>query len=133
MLAVGGAPAASASKRLAVHEAPTVSRLIVRGDRVVIAYIVDSRGVRSATGMLFVHNDLQSRYTRLPLRLTTDPANGTSPELEAQVPTRLIRGHELLYFAVMHDPATGRSASLPSGGSADPEVAWILQRPVVVR
>ena len=49
------------------------------------------------------------------------------------MPARLLRGRELFYYAVIHDPASGSSATVPAGGAQAPARAWILEKPIVVR
>lgn len=123
-------PSASPTARpLAVHQEPRgIGHLVARGDRVEIAYGVDTPGIRSATGFLYVRNDLQPRFERLALTREKRSATG----LRVLVPRRLLRGHELLYYAVVRDPKSGRLATIPAAGAASPRTAWILDKPVVV-
>jgi hypothetical protein len=103
------------------------ANLITPGDRVQIVYAVDTPHVRSPRGSLYVRNDLQRGYIRLPL---TRRPGGT---LQARVPARLIRGHRLLYYGVIRDPRSGHSVTVPAHGARAPSVSWILDKPVVVR
>jgi hypothetical protein len=121
-------PAASApsAKRFSVHQEPRgIGNLIAPGDRVTIVY---DAGVKSATGSVFVRNDLQRAFERLPLK----PERGLATTYSALVPARLIRGHKLLYYAVLRDSKSGRSARVPTAGPRAPSSAWILGQPVVV-
>jgi hypothetical protein len=115
---------APAMRPLLVHGG--IGHLIASGDRVEIGYQVYTAHVKSPMGTLYVHNDLQSRFQRLPLKLT---AGG----LRAVVPKRLVRGSKLFYYAVIRDPRSGRSATMPSAGARSPASAWILKQAVVVR
>jgi hypothetical protein len=115
---------APAMRPLLVHGG--IGHLIAPGDRVEIGYQVYTAHVKAPVGTLYVRNDLQTSFQRLPLKLT---AGG----LRAVVPKRLVRGSKLFYYAVIRDPRSGRSATLPSSGAHSPASAWILDRSVVVR
>ena len=112
---------AVAAKPLSVRGG--IGHLVAPGDRVEIAYTVYS-GSKSVKGALYVRNDLQPGFLRLPLNPGT---------LRGLVPARLIRGHKLFYYAVIRDPRSGRSVTLPAAGARAPNVAWILERPTVIR
>jgi len=129
-LAAVAAPAATpAGRPLAAHQEPRgIGNLVAPGDRVQLVYGVDTAGVRSPEGTAYVRNDGRRSFTRLPLELTKHERT-----LVASVPASLIRGHELLYYAVVRDPQTGRSATIPAGGARAPQSAWILQKPTLVR
>ena len=78
VVAAVGAPAAP----LAVHQEPLIRHLLVAGERVEIGYAVDTPGVTSPTGSLFVRNDLQTGFVRLPMKLgsiTHSPARSMTP------------------------------------------------------
>lgn len=126
LVAAAASSAAPASKPLAVHGG--IGHLIAPSDRVELGYQVDTPGVKAPAGWLYVRNDLQRRFERLPLSLRRP-----STALRAVVPHRLIHGHKLLYYAVVRDPKSGRSATIPAGGARSAATAWILQKPVVVR
>ena len=100
------------------------ANLVALGDRFMVRYTVYS-GSKAVRGTLYVRNDLQRAFTRLPLTR----ASG----YQRQVPARLLRGGKLLYYAVFHDPRTGRSLSLPARGAGGPRVAWLLAKPFVVQ
>jgi len=128
LVATGAPSAKPTAKPLAVHQESTAAgNLLVPGDRVELGY--DAPGVKSLTGSLFVRNDLQGGFEHLRLK----PMKGRATGLRAVVPSRLIRGHKLFYYAVVRDPRTGRSAQVPAAGPSGPQVAWILQKPVIVR
>jgi hypothetical protein len=116
------APLAVSSKPLEVGGG--AGNLVVPGDRVVIGYSVYS-GSKAVRGTLFVRNDLQRGFARLPLT--------RAKNYQARVPARLLSGHRLLYYAVFRDPRNGRSVSLPATGARHPRAAWILSKPNVVR
>jgi hypothetical protein len=104
VLAVGAGAAAAALPPLAVHQEPSgIGNLVAPGDRVEIAYTVDSPGVTHPTGTLFVRNDLMRRFVRVRMA-----AAGNS--LRAAVPARLLRGRKLVYRATIRDPQSGRVA-----------------------
>jgi hypothetical protein len=58
---------AAAGNRLAVEQLQFPLPLLVRGDTVEMGY--DARRTPSATGFLYVRNDLQHAFTRVPLKL----------------------------------------------------------------
>jgi Tol biopolymer transport system component len=119
---------ASAAKPFAPRQEPRgIGNLVVPGDRVEIAY--DAPGFNSTTGTLYVRNDLRRRFERLALK----HVRGPSSALQARVPARLIHGHRLFYYAVIRDPRSRRSATVPAAGARAPGSAWILEQPVVVR
>jgi hypothetical protein len=124
VVAAVGAPAAP----LAVHQEPLIRHLLVPGERVEIGYAVDTPGVTSPAGTLFVRDDLQTGFVRVPMKLgSITLPSGREPRLSAVVPSRLVRGHRLLYHVVVQDPASGRSVE------ATPDSAWVLEKPFVVR
>jgi hypothetical protein len=107
--------------------APTAAKLKVRGgfgnlvapgDRLVARYTVYS-GSKAVRGTLYVRNNLQKRCSQLPL--TRAGGYGVT------VPTRLIHGRLLTYYASFRDPKSGRKVVLAK------RTAWVLSKPVVVR
>lgn len=131
-LALGGVlPAAAGGSAPALGSGPQrlevgggAPNLFAPGDRFVVRYTVYS-GSKAVRGTLYVRNDLQRAFTRLPLTR----ASG----YQRQVPARLLRGGKLLYYAVFRDPRSGRSLSLPARGAHGPRAAWLLAKPFVVR
>ena len=68
-------PAASApsANRFSVHQEPRgIGNLVAPGDRVTLVY---DAGVKSATGSVFVRNDLQRDFKRLPLKAEKGPSS----------------------------------------------------------
>jgi hypothetical protein len=130
LLAAAAAPAATpAGKPFAAHQEPRgIGNLVAPSDRVQLVYTVDTAGVKSPEGSAYVRNDGRRGFTRLPLRLTKHART-----LVASVPASLIRGHALLYYAVVRDPQTGRSVTIPVAGARAPQSASILQKPALVR
>ena len=120
-VADGSSARVAASKALVV--AGGTGNLHMPGDRVIVRYTVYS-GTSAVHGTLYVRNDLQATFTRLRL---------VPGSFQAQVPVRLIHGRRLLYYAVFHDPVTGRSVTLPAAGPRAPRVGWILGSPAVIR
>src|SRR5690348_234176 len=89
--------ASPAAKPLVAHQEPRgIGNLVAPGDRVQVAYSVDTPHVTSPTGSLYVRNDGMTRFARLPLR-----------RLSAFVPGRLVHGRLLTYYAVIRDPKSG--------------------------
>jgi hypothetical protein len=124
VVATVGAPAAP----LAVHQEPLIRHLLVPGERVEIGYAVDTPGVTSPAGTLYVRNDLQTGFVRVPMKLgSITLPRGREPRLSAVVPSRLVRGHRFLYHVVVQDPASGRSVE------AAPDLAWVLEKPYRVK
>jgi hypothetical protein len=119
--------AAPATEPLSAHQDTGPGQLLVPGDRVVIGYKLDSPGVKSRAGSLYVRNDLARVFEHLALTLKQDGS------LQTVIPTRLIHGHRLLYYAVLRDPSSGRSLTVPAGGARSPQIAWIMARPFDVR
>lgn len=133
-------PAAAAPTALAPYHEPPV--LVPRGRQVTVAYALLPG---SARGTLFVRNNLQQSYTRLPLSHGTycpgDPADAAAMRrdkvcgaaLLARVPSALVAGSKLFYYAVLRDPVSGRSATVPAGGAERPQRVWIVDRFLAVR
>jgi hypothetical protein len=107
-----------AARPLAAHEEPALGRLLVAGDKVRIGFRVDTPKAKPA-GTLYVRNDLRKRFVAVPLK-----ANG--PLVSARVPQKLLRGHRLVYYAVIRDLKSKRRLTLPRASSL------ILLKPVVI-
>lgn len=128
-LGVPGASAAGgAVQPFAVQPAPIARELILPGDLVQFRYAVNG-SAGAATGTVYVANDLHPSYTALPMQRTV---RGNAQYLKATVPSRLLRGTRLFYYSVVRD-ASGRSAIVPATAPARPQLAWILERPIVIR
>ena len=123
---LGAASFAGESTSLSVQQTVIPGHLAVPGDRIAVAYTVATPGVTSPTGTLFVRTDSMTRFVRVPL-------TAKRAVLQAVVPARLIRGEKLLYYTVVRDPDTGRSATIPAAGARAPDYAFVLEQPVVVR
>jgi hypothetical protein len=120
-LSAGSLSAAPKAGKFAPHQEPRgIGNLVARGDRVTLVY---DAGVKSATGFAYVRNDLRRRFVRLPLAAERGPAS----TYRARVPASLIRGHRLLYYAVLHD--RNRKARVPARGTSS---AFILTHASVV-
>jgi hypothetical protein len=115
-VAVASPASATAAQPLTAHQDPAVGQLLVPGDRVEIGYHLDSGKATAAS--LYVRSDREGRFQRLQL---TRKGRTVSTVL----PARLLRGHRLFYYAVIH--AGGRSLTTAK------QAAWILQKPTVVR
>ncbi|TML17133.1 MAG: hypothetical protein E6G33_03675 [Actinobacteria bacterium] len=139
LLGSGWSAAAAPTALVPYHEPPL---LLPAGRPVTLAYALLPG---SARGTLFVRNDLQQRYTRLPLSHGTycpgDAADAAAMRrdkvcgaaLLARVPSALVAGSKLFYYAVLRDPASGRSATVPAGGARRPQRVWIVDRFLAVR
>jgi hypothetical protein len=111
------------ARRFAPHQEPRgIGNLVVRGDRVELVY---DAGIKSATGSVYVRNDLTRKFARLALK----PERGPASTFKARVPARLIRGHKLFYHAVLRDPKAHRRARVPARGESS---ALILANATVV-
>jgi len=125
LVAVSAAAGAPAAKPFAPHQEPRgIGNLIVPGDRVGLAY--DAPGFNHTEGTVYVRNDSQQRFTALRLR----HLNGSSSALETRVPGRLLHGRKLLYYAVIRDPGSKRSARVPARGTSS---ALILGHAIQIR
>jgi hypothetical protein len=126
VVAIGGTSspfAASKAGKFAPHQEPRgIGNLVARGDRVSLVY---DAGVRTATGFAYVRNDRKRKFVRLTLSKERGPAS----TFRARVPARLIRGHRLLYYAMLRDRRTGRLARVPARGASS---AIVLDHPTVV-
>lgn len=102
-------------------------QLVMRGDRLEIGYKAQ-RGPNqaqtpTASGTLYVRNDLQRSYTAVPLAIRKKlQARG----LWAVVPDKLLTGHKLYYYGVIRDEVTGETVTVPARGSRTPESVWIV-------
>ncbi len=133
-------PAAARSATPAATPLPVVQLefpipLVASGDRVEMGY--DTRGIPSATGFLYVRNDLRRSFTRVVMRRRKAekqlvPSDGLRV-LRAVVPASLLRGHKLFYYAVVRDPRTGQSVRVPAAGARAPEFVWVINRAGRVR
>jgi hypothetical protein len=125
LVALSAAAGALAGKPFAPHQEPRgIGNLIVPGDRVGLTY--DAPGFNRTTGTVYVRNSSQARFTALRLRHLSPPSSA----LETRVPGRLLHGHRLLYYAVIRDPGSKRSARVPARGTSS---ALILEHAVQVR
>lgn len=122
-IGTGSLSAAQKARRFAPHQEPRgIGNLVARGDHISLVY---DAGVQSATGSVYVRNDLRRKFVRLPLA----PERGPASTFKARVPARLIRGHRLLYYAVLRNRKTSRTARVPARGTSS---ALILEHAVVV-
>lgn len=132
---LGYGSAAAAGGALAPYHEPPL--LLQRGRTVTLAYALLPG---SARGSVFVRNSRQQSYTRLPLTRATycpgDPADAKAMRrdkvcgaaLAARVPSALVTGSKLFYYAVLTDPASGHSTTVPASGARAPQRAWIVDR-----
>lgn len=138
-LGAGWSAKAAPAPLSAYHEPPL---LVARGQQVTLAYALLPG---SARGTLFVRNSLRQAYTRLPLTrgvycpgdpvdaaaMRRDKVCGTA--LLGRLPRTLVSGSKLFYYAVLRDPVSGRSATIPAGGPRHPQRVWVVDRVQTVR
>jgi hypothetical protein len=126
---------AAAGEQVYVGQFEFPPQLVVRGDRVEVGYdqqySLHAQKIPNATGTLYVRNNRQRRFTAVPLTLTKASGSFPSPyanqrKLRAIVPSKLLEGRRLFYYAVICDRRSGRSVTLPAGGARAPESVWIV-------
>jgi hypothetical protein len=108
-----------AKNPLVVHGG--LGQLVVPTDRAIARYSVES-GSKAVRGTLYLRNDRQKTFARLPLK--------RAGNYVVRVPNRLISGKRLFYYAVFTDPRTRSSLRLPARGTS---AAWVLRHPVVIK
>ena len=125
VVSVGTVSARPAAKPSAVVQLEFPMPLVAPHERVEVGY--DARTIPAATGFLFVRNNLQHGFTRVPLRwrkaLQQQVPSDRLRLLRGVVPVQIVRGHRLFYYGVVHDPKSGRSVRIPAGSV---ESAWVL-------
>ena len=116
------------SPAAASRQAPTplivrggLGHLVMPSDRAMLGYTVYS-GSKAVRGTLYVRNDRQKTSTRIALTRANT--------YRVRIPSRLIRGKRLFYYAVFTDPNTRRSLRVPARGTP---TTWILNHPVVIK
>ena len=114
-LVAASAPSAPTTAKLKVAQLVLPPMLVAPGERLEVEY--DTRTLPSATGFLYVRNDLQRVFTRVTLRLSKSSVFPTDKRrlLRGAVRARTVRGHWLYYYAVIHDRKSGRSVRVPAG------------------
>ncbi len=118
-LALGlAAQASSAPSSAALKVRGGFGNLLVPGDRLVARYSVEA-GSNAVRGTLYVRNDQQKRFSRLPLTRKSG--------YSVRVPARFIHGRLLTYYASFRDPKSGKTVKLAKRS------AWVLSKPVVVK
>jgi Tol biopolymer transport system component len=117
-----GAVSAARESSFTAERQQTFSRLVAPGDRLVYRVSVQT----PTTGMLYLRTDRSGRFRKIALSVK-------GPWLSARLPAQLLRGRELFYYAIVRDPASGSSATVPAGGAQAPDRAWIVKQPVIVR
>jgi hypothetical protein len=134
LLTPGMSASAAPSSLSPYHEPPL---LLAQGQEVTLAYALLPG---SARGTLFVRNALQRSYTHVRLTRGTycpgDPADAAAMRrdkvcgsaLLGRVPRALVSGSKLFYYAVVRDPASGLSVTVPAGGARHPQRVWIIGR-----
>lgn len=109
-------------------------QLVVRGELVEVGYDAQRRAdattIPKATGTLYVRHGSRGRYTAVPLTVRealVKPSNAdTRRLLRALVPQRLLVRGKLTYYAVIRDPRTGRTVTVPDRGARQPETLWVI-------
>jgi hypothetical protein len=113
------APMAWSPERV-YHQPPWV---LTQGEPVTLAYGFVDRGIA-----VYARNNLEQRYTRVPLVRARD----SSGLWVARVPGSLVRGSSLFYYAVLRDPGSGRSVTIPARGASGPQRVWIVDPSTLV-
>jgi hypothetical protein len=103
--------------------------LVLPGEQLTLIYGFENWYGPLSPGVVYLRNDTQRGFTRLPL---SQGSQYGSPDLVARVPGRLVRGHQLLYYAILRNPATGKTITVPAGGAGSPQRVWVLDRPLAV-
>jgi hypothetical protein len=109
----------ASAQPLVVHGG--LGQLVVPGDRAIVRYSVES-GSNAVRGTLYLRNDRRKTFAQLSLK--------RAGSYVVRVPSRLISGKQLLYYAVFTDPRTHRSLRVPGRGTS---TAWVLGHPVVIK
>jgi hypothetical protein len=111
------------------HQAPW---LVLPGEQLTLPYVFNGWDGPLPQGTLYLGNDTRRGFTRLPMVKVPEGSGYGARALVARVPGSLVRGDQLRYYAALHDPATGQSATVPAGGAHDPQRAWVLHQPLAV-
>jgi hypothetical protein len=135
ILGAGTARSTTAAIKLSPYHEPP--RLIQRGHPATLAYALLDGSVK---GTLYVRSSLGRSYTRITLTRHAycpgDPVDAAAMQrdkvcgdaLVARVPPKLTTGSKLFYYAVLRDPASGRSVTVPAAGADKPQRVWIVDR-----
>ena len=135
-IGAGTAPSTAAGpvKLSPYHEPPW---LIARGRPVTLAYALVNGSVK---GTLYVRTSTRGSYSRLTLTRGAycpgDPVDAAAMRrdkvcgdaLLAHVPAKLTAGSKLFYYAILHDPVSGQSVTVPAGGAGRPQRVWIVDK-----
>src|SRR5947208_15471407 len=108
LLSVATAPAHTlGTAPLAARQEPRgLAHFVAPGDRTEIVYTIDTAGIKSPHGSLYVRNDLMPSFERLPLQVTR-------ATLTALLPGRLIHVHRLFHYALLRLPMTALQVIVP--------------------
>jgi hypothetical protein len=121
-------PGMSQPKLDLLHTPPL---LVLRSEAVELRYelVCPAEEARCAPeGTAYLRADRDASFTALPLR----PGGATRQDRwYVRVPRRFLAGSSFFYYAVMGDRESGLPMTLPAGGAAGPQQAWVLDRPHV--
>src|SRR6266542_2833147 len=121
-------PGMSQPKLALLHTPPL---LVLRTEAVELRYelvcpAVEARCAPEGTAYLRAERD--ASFTALPLR----PGGAARQDRwYVRVPRRFLAGSSFFYYAVMGDRESGLRMTVPAGGAAGPQQAWVLDRPHV--
>ena len=120
VLALAPPPAVAAGPGVIVSLHPP--GLILRGHGARLHVFFDGPHGATATGVAYVRGSTQSGFTAVPV----------SPDGGARIPRASLAGRYVDTYVVVHDPALGRSITVPAGGAKAPDRSWILDDPTRV-
>src|SRR6266705_2210257 len=121
-------PGMSQPKLDLLHTPPL---LVLRSEAVELRYelVCPAEEARCAPeGTAYLRAERDASFTALPLR----PGGASRQDRwYVRVPRRFLAGSSFFYYAVMGDRESGLPMTLPAGGAAGPQQAWVLDRPHV--
>src|SRR6266568_8597232 len=121
-------PGMSQPKLDLLHTPPL---LVLRSEAVELRYelVCPAEEARCAPeGTAYLRAECDASFTALPLR----PGGASRQDRwYVRVPRRFLAGSSFFYYAVMGDRESGLPMTLPAGGAAGPQQAWVLDRPHV--
>lgn len=121
------APSPPPGLKLMTHDPAS---LMIRGQPQRLFYLPTLDYLPFPAGMIFVRNDTQQAYTRLPLVEGSDKIFGRA--LTVEIPATLLRGQRVYYYAEFSGASVGGALTVPEGGANSPQTAVILDKPMTV-
>src|SRR6266704_2827861 len=118
-------PGMSQPKLDLLHTPPL---LVLRSEAVELRYelVCPAEEARCAPeGTAYLRAERDASFTALPLR----PGGASRQDRwYVRVPRRFLAGSSFFYYAVMGDRESGLPMTLPAGGAAGPQQAWVVAR-----